>query len=115
MASTFAFTVTQYVSSFTATINSPLALSLANVPDSVVVTQTTSTIRVSNIIQPVTISGGQVPYNQSLNTVDNVSFASVTTPVIYGAVAGPVIFPTGISVPNSGTVSINTLDFGLIK
>jgi hypothetical protein len=35
-------------------------------------------------------------FNQDLNTTDNVRFASVTTPVISGVDAQPVVFPTGI-------------------
>jgi hypothetical protein len=115
MAYTFAFTVTQVTYNFTATITTPLSLALTNTPDSVSIYQTTATVSVVNSIQPITVSGfGTSNYNQSLNTTDNVSFASVTTPTIYGTGSQPVLFPNGINVPNAGTVFINTIDFGPI-
>ena len=116
MAYTYNFTVTQVVNSFTATITTPLSLALTNTPDSVLIYKTTATVSVTNQIQPVTISGtgGGGGYNQSLNTSDNVSFASLATANIYGAGGQPVTFPNGINVPNAGTVFINTIDFGPI-
>jgi len=115
MPYSFSFTVTQVVNSFTATVSTPLALALTNVPNSMTVTNTTATITVNNNIQPVTVSGGSATANQTVNTFDNVSFDSVTTYAIYGAAGQPVSFPNGINVPNAGTISINSLDFGLIK
>lgn len=114
MPYSFNFTVTQVVNSFTATLSTPLALALTNTPNSVVVTATSATISVSNAIQPVTISNLVFNADQSLNTTDNVSFASITTPLIYGAAGQPVVFPTGISAANIGTVFAGTLDFGTI-
>jgi hypothetical protein len=114
MPYSFNFTVTQVVNSFTATVSTPLALALTNVPNSVAVTATSATVRVSNAIQPVTVSGATQTFNQSLNTGDNVSFASVTTPEIYGAAGQPVSFPTGINAVNVGTVFTGSLDFGQI-
>lgn len=115
MSYTYNFTVTQVVNSFTATLTTPLSLALTNTPDSVLIYKTTATVSVTNNIQPVTVSGaGGGNYNQSLNTVDNVNFASVGTANIYGAGGQPVTFPNGINVPNAGTVFINTIDFGPI-
>ena len=116
MAYTFAFTVTQVTYNFTATLTTPLTLALTNTPDTVSVSRSTSTVRVVNNIQPITVSGfGTSNYNQSLNTTDNVSFASVTSGNFFGAGSQPVTFPNGIRVPNAGTVFINTIDFGPIR
>lgn len=114
MPYSFSFTVTQVVNSFTATVSTPLALALTNVPNSMVVTNTTATVTVNNTFQPVTVSGGSAAANQSLNTFDNVTFASVTTPVIYGSGGQPVEFPTGINAANVGTVFSGNLDFGQV-
>jgi len=111
MAYTFAFTVTQVVNSFTATITTPLSLALTNTPDSVAITNNTATVVINNNIQPVTVSGGQTQFNQSLNTTDNVSFASVSTPRVYGYAGGPVAFPNGISVASYGVEFAGPLDF----
>ena len=110
----FSFTVTQVVNNFTATISIPLALALTNVPNSMAVTNTTATVTVNNTIQPVTVSGGSATANQTVNTFDNVTFASVTTPLIYGPAGQPVEFPTGINATNVGTVFSGSLDFGSI-
>lgn len=91
----FGFTVTQVTYAFTATISTPVSLALFNTNTNVLISENTNTITVSNVIQPVTIAG-MANYNQSLNTFDNVSFASVTTPYIYGFAGQPVNFPTGI-------------------
>ncbi len=112
------FTITQVTYNFTATISRPLELTLNGTTSSVtVVSQQTATIYVNNTIQPVSVSGigGGGAYNQSLNTGDNVSFASLTTPSIYGSFGDPVVFPNGFSAPNAGTVFINSIDFGLIR
>lgn len=101
----FSFTVTQAVYDFTATISTPVTLSLINTQTQVSVTATTATIQVINQIQPVTVSGAQ-QFNQDLNTYNNVSFATVTVPTIFGFAQQPVYFPTGIS---SGY--FNSLDF----
>ena len=101
----FSFTVTQVTYDFTATVSTPLTLTLGTTGTNVVVTATTATVQVINQIQPVTVSGAE-QYNQSLNTFDNVSFASLTTPYIYGFAQQPVYFPTGIV---SGY--FNSLDF----
>jgi hypothetical protein len=115
MPYSFSFTVTQVVNSFTATVSTPLALALTNVPNSVAVIANSATVSVSNAIQPVTVSGQTgVTSNQTVNTFDNVSFASVTTPIIYGAAGQPVSFPTGINAVNVGTVFTGSLDFGQI-
>lgn len=89
------FTITQVVYDFTATVTTPLTLTLENTQTQVLITATTATIQVINQIQPVTVSGAE-QFNQSLNTFDNVSFASLTTPYIYGFAQQPVYFPTGI-------------------
>jgi hypothetical protein len=111
---TFAFTVTQVVNSFTATLTTPLSLALTNTPDSVAIYNTTATVSVNNTIAPVTVSGGGA-YNQSLNTGDNVVFNSITAGSMFGTGGAPVNFPNGINVPNRGTVFINTIDFGPIR
>lgn len=112
------FTVTQVTYNFTATISEPVALTLAETPDTVSVVNQVSTITVINTVQPVTITGYGMGtgtnFNQSLNTTDNVAFASVTTPQIYGQAQQPVFFPTGISVANQGTNFIGGIDLGLI-
>lgn len=113
----FTFTVTQAVSNFTATISNPINLTLASSPDTVNVVKQITTVTVINTVQPVTIQGyggggGGSIYNQSLNTTDNVSFASVTTPAIYGVAQQPVSFPTGISVSNPGNTFQGGIDLG---
>ena len=117
--SSYTFTVTQITQNFTATVKYPVNLTLSETPDTVNVANFVSTLTVINNVQPVTISGvgnstGN-PFNQSLNTGDNVSFASVTTPQIYGVAQQPVRFPTGISVANLGTVFNGSVDLGLIN
>ena len=92
----YSFTITQVVYDFTATVTTPVNLVLNNTETSVVISPNTSTIQVINTPQPVTVATGATSYNQSLNTFDNVSFASVTTPYIYGFAGQPVNFPTGI-------------------
>jgi hypothetical protein len=111
-----AFTVTEVVYNFTATVTTPLQLALVGTETTLVVTNSTATISVINTRQPVTVNGfgGGGAYNQSLNTSDNVSFNSVTTPAIYGFAGQPISFPTGISVENFGTVFSGALDFGSI-
>lgn len=111
------FTATQIVYNFTATIDNPAELVLTDDPTTVNVTNVVSTVTVINTVQPVTITGGGggQDYNQSLNTTDNVAFASVTTPVIYGVAQQPVSFPTGISAANFGTVFGTALDLGTIN
>lgn len=112
------FTITQVTYNFTATISKPLELTLTTQDPPVTnVTDQTAVITVNNSIQPITIAGvgGGGGYNQSLNTSDNVSFASLTTPSIFGTAGQPVVFPNGFSAPNAGTVFINSIDFGLIR
>lgn len=99
------FTVTQITYNFTATVTTPVQLNLGTTGTNLLVTATTATILVNNTIQPVTVSGVQ-QFNQELNTFDNVSFASVTTPVIYGFAGAPVNFPTGITAGY-----FNSIDF----
>jgi hypothetical protein len=114
------FEVTEVTYNFTATVSTPLELTLTGTDTHLtVVSPTTATISVINTRQPVTISGiggggGGASYNQELNTTDNVSFASLTTPAIYGFAGGPVSFPTGIQAANFGTVFSGALDFGSI-
>lgn len=109
------FTVTEVTYNFTATVTTPLELALVGNDATVYVTDQTSNITVTNLRQPVTVAGfSGATYNQSLNTSDNVSFASLTTPAIYGFAGQPVQFPTGISVENFGTVFSGSLDFGSI-
>lgn len=103
----YGFTVTQVVYDFTATVTTPLSLALQTTQTSVLITETTTTVSVINQVQPVTVSGAQ-QFNQSLNTFDNVSFASLTTPIIYGFAQQPVNFPTGIVAG-----LFNSIDFGL--
>jgi hypothetical protein len=62
----------------------------------------------------ITTGGAGGAFNQNLNTFDNVSFATLTTPAIYGLAGQPVSFPTGISAENFGTVFAGILDFGTI-
>ena len=109
------FTVTEVTYNFTATVTTPLELALVGTATTLVVTNSTATISVINNRQPVTISGsGGDSFDQSLNTGDNVSFNSVTTPAIFGFAGQPVSFPTGISAANFGTVFSGSLDFGSI-
>lgn len=114
----FTFTVTQQTQNFTATISFPINLTLEENPDTVAVINSSTTITVINNVQPVTISGvggGNAQFNQSLNTTDNVSFASVTTPAIYGVAQQPVSFPTGISVANLGNTFVGGIDLGSLN
>lgn len=114
------FEVTEITYNFTATVTTPLELTLTSTDTHLtVISPSTSTITVINTRQPVTIAGtggssGGSSYNQELNTTDNVSFASVTTPSIYGFAGQPVTFPTGIIAANFGTVFSGGLDFGSI-
>jgi hypothetical protein len=107
--SSFSFTVTQVTYNFTATIANPAAVTLAQYPDDVTITTQLTTVTVINTTQPVTVSGiggGGGNFNQSLNTTDNVGFASVATPEIYGINQQPVYFPTGLTIsPSAGTTS----------
>lgn len=114
--SNYSFTVTQAVSNFTATLTIPLNLALTNVPNTVRVTESSNQITVNNVIQPVTIQGAfGATYNQSLNTGDNVSFATMRTTAIYGTGNQPVEFPNGIDVANFGLlVTATGVDFGTI-
>lgn len=114
------FEVTEITYNFTATVTTPLELTLTGTDTHLtVVSPTTATISVINNRQPVTISSGLggiggSSYDQELNTDSNVNFASVTTPAIYGFAGAPVSFPTGISAANFGTVFSGSLDFGSI-
>jgi len=114
----FNFTVTQVTQNFTATLTNPINLTFTEDPDTVNIVNQITTVTVVNNIQPVTISGvgggsgGGVGYNQSLNTTDNVAFASVTTPAIYGPAQNPVLFPNGISVANVGNTFNGSIDLG---
>jgi hypothetical protein len=111
----FNFTVTQVTQNFTATLTNPINLTFTEDPDTVNVVNQITTVTVVNNIQPVTVSGvggGNASYNQSLNTTDNVAFASVTTPVIYGPAQAPVLFPNGISVANVGNTFNGSIDLG---
>ena len=100
------FTVTQVIYNFTATQNFPVTLTLNETPSAIRVYNTTTAVAVNNTIQPVTViaggGGGGATYNQSLNTTDNVSFASVTTPSIYGVGQTPVNFPSGVNLGSAG-------------
>ena len=105
--SSFNFTVTQVTQNFTATVRYPINLTLQETPDTVSVVNAVSTITVINNVQPVTVTGvggggGGTVYNQSLNTTDNVAFASLTTPTIYGPAQTSVYFPNGINLANLG-------------
>jgi hypothetical protein len=113
----YTFTVTQATYNFTATVSSPANLTLADYPDNVAITNVLTTVTVINNVQPITISGtGGQAFNQSLNTTDNVAFASVTTPKIYGAAQQPVYFPNGISLANVGTTFNGGVDMaGIIN
>jgi hypothetical protein len=113
------FNVTATFYNFTATITTPLELSLLGTDTHIaVVSESTATISVINQRQPVTIitgpSSGGGGFDQSLNTDDNVNFASVTTPEIFGFAGQPVSFPTGIIAANVGTIFTGGLDFGQI-
>lgn len=109
----YSFTVTEVTYNFTATMTIPLELALDTTSNTINVSDTTAQVNVVNTRPAVTVSGGS-SFNQSLNSGDNVSFASVTTPTIYGTGGAPVVFPNGFSAPNLGTVFINSIDFGLI-
>ena len=110
--SSFSFTVTQITYNFTATVSNPATLTLADYPDNVSVVNNVNTITVINTVQPVTISGigGEGGnFNQSLNTTDNVGFASVTTPNIYGVAQTPVFFPTGLRIVETAGTSVGVI------
>lgn len=111
--------VTQVTYNFTATVSAPVNLTLAETPDQVKVTNAVTTITVINNISPVTVGGtgsgtGGVVYNQNLNTTDNVRFASVTTPLIYGVSQQPVNFPNGFTtdVVNNPAIFSQSIDVG---
>lgn len=111
------FTVTQVTYNFTATVNTTTNLTLVDTPYTVSVVNSATSISVVNNVQPVTISlggggGDGSSYNQSLNTTDNVSFATLTVPTIYGLAQEPVYFPNGISTVNYGTFFTTTLNLG---
>ena len=114
--SSYNFTVTQVTQNFTATIQYPLNLTLSEAPDTVNVVNALTTITVITNIQPVTVSGAGGnfgnPFNQSLNTGDNVTFDTVTVSEIYGPAQTPVYFPNGISVSNLGTAFNGSIDLG---
>jgi hypothetical protein len=110
------FTVTQITYNFTATVNTTTNLTLVDTPYTVTVVNSATSVSVINNVQPVTISlsggGGGSSYNQSLNTTDNVAFATLTVPTIYGPAQQPVYFPNGISTVNYGTYFTAVLDVG---
>ncbi len=112
----FTFTVTQEDYIFTATLSAPAQLTMEENPQITTVTNVISTVTISNITQPVTVSGSGTGqnFNQNLNTTDNVAFASVTTPDIYGTAGQPVNFPTGVNIANVGSTFVGGLDFGEI-
>jgi hypothetical protein len=114
--SSFNFTVTQVTQNFTATIQYPLNLTLSEAPDTVNVVNALTTITVITNIQPVTITNGSGsgsnPFNQSLNTTDNVAFDTLTVSEIYGPAQTPVYFPNGISVQNFGNSFNGGIDLG---
>jgi hypothetical protein len=98
--SSYSFTVTEVVYNFTATVANPAEVVLADYPDDVKITTQLTTITVVNSVQPITITG-LGGYNQDLNTFNNVAFATVTTPEIYGSAQNPVYFPTGLQIAQS--------------
>jgi hypothetical protein len=98
--SSYSFTVTEVVYNFTATVANPAEVVLAEYPDDVTITTQLTTITVVNSVQPITITG-LGGYNQDLNTFNNVAFATVTTPEIYGSAQNPVYFPTGLQIAQS--------------
>jgi hypothetical protein len=98
--SSYSFTVTEVVYNFTATVANPAEVVLAEYPDDVKITTQLTTITVVNSVQPITITG-LGGYNQDLNTFNNVAFATVTTPEIYGSAQNPVYFPTGLQIAQS--------------
>jgi hypothetical protein len=113
----FNFTVTQVTQNFTATVKYPLNLTLSESPDTVNVVTALTTVTVINNIQPVTVSGigggsGVNPFNQSLNTGDNVTFDTLTVSEIYGPAQTPVYFPNGINVQNFGNTFNGSIDLG---
>jgi hypothetical protein len=114
--SSYTFTVTQVTQNFTATVRYPVNLTLSENPDTVNVANFVNTLTVVNNVQPVTISGagGTIgnPFNQSLNTGDNVTFDTLTVSEIYGPAQTPVYFPNGISVQNFGTAFNGGIDLG---
>ena len=108
--SSFNFTVTEVTYGFTATIATPATLTLTDHPEDVNVTTSLTTVTSTSTVQSVTVTGagsGQ-SFNQSLNTTDHVTFASVTTHEIFGQ--SPVSFPTGIDVTNVGQNFIGDID-----
>jgi hypothetical protein len=111
------FDVTEVTYNFTATVTTPIELTLTGTDTHLtVVSATTASISVINTRAPISISDGSVgggsSYNQTLNTTDSVLFNSLTTPSIYGYAGAPVSFPTGINATNFGTVFSGALDFG---
>lgn len=108
--STYNFTVTEIVYGFTATIATPVELTLTETPDQISVINALTTVTTTSTVQQIIVTGagsGQ-SFNQSLNTTDDVTFASVTTHAVYGM--SPVTFPTGIDITNTGITFIGDID-----
>jgi len=113
--SVYNFTATQQTYNFTATVTNPANLTLAMTPDQVTITDVVTTITVINNVSPVSVSSGIGQFfNQNLNTTDNVQFATLTVPTIYGVAQQPVLFPTGLSAANFGTTYGSSLDLGTL-
>lgn len=112
--SSYTFTVTQTVQGFTATIAQAAELTLTDLPDTVNVTATNIIVTATSTVNQITVLGagqGQ-SFNQSLNTTDDVEFNSVTTNNIYGT--EPITFGAGISLANTGTAFVGSIDQGTI-
>jgi len=110
------FTITQVTYNFTATISNIANVTLNDTTNVVNVTNHSTSINLNNSMPTVTVStqgiGAGSFYNQSLNTTDNVTFNTVTTPTIFGLGGLPVSFPNGLSTNNQGTIFSTTLDLG---
>lgn len=117
--SAFSFTVTTVAYNFTATVANPAELVLSNTSSAVSVVSSLNTVTVAhtstNILISVVGSAPGNPFNQSLNTGDSVTFASITANSISGPSGGPISFPNGFNTANSGTYFVGNLDIGTLS
>jgi hypothetical protein len=117
--SSFSFTVTTVAYAFTATVANPAELVLSSSPDDVNVTSSLSTVTVrttsSQVLINVVGAAAGNPFNQSLNTGDSVTFATVTANSFVGPNGGPASFPNGVNTANTGAYFLGNLDVGYLN
>lgn len=117
--SAFSFTVTTVAYNFTATVANPAELVLSNTSSAVSVVSSLNTVTVAhtstNILISVVGSAPGNPFNQSLNTGDSVTFATVTANAFVGPNGGPASFPNGFNTANTGAFFLGDLDLGTVS